>query len=370
MIKKINITESDRRSILSMYNLLVEADKVTVTIQGKVTSNKTDHVYNVKVSLLNSNEEIVGQSATDFDGNFKITAEVDKGNYVLKYTNSLYGMEYSENITITKSETKTVYPYIKPAQQLQDVTVVGTIPIKGKVVTKINNQIVGLSNYDVILYQTGDDGLTYKLESVKTTKDGSFTFLNVPEGEEGVVVKVFGGTDYIDKKVTVTKKKMGDIYLEPKPPVPVPVEPVPIVDVPIEREDIGFEDIDFDVAIKKSFTKNKPIFLLFGTDTNEDTNTVLSKLESDQETINKINNNFIPLYYIVDRYKTSKYVAAAGPLGVTSYPTIAIVKGTNDPTIKDPISKQRVNTIKDSIEIIAVEDRIMDNLDSINDLID
>ena len=63
-------------------------------------------------------------------------------------------------------------------------------------------------------------------------------------------------------------------------------------------------------------------------------------------------------------------MAAAGPLGVTSYPTIAIVKGTNDPTIKDPISKQRVNTIKDSIEIITVEDRIMDNLDSINDLID
>ncbi len=173
--------------------------------------------------------------------------------------------------------------------------------------------------------------------------------------------KKIAGGDYIDDKLTVTEKIMGNIIAEPTL--------VPVVNVPEELKYIDFQDIDFDMAIKKSYESNKPIFLLFGMDTNEETKTVLLKLESEQKTINSLNNNYIPLYYIVDRYKTSKYVAAAGPLGVTSYPTIAIVKGTNDPTIKDQISGQRINTIKDSIEIVTVEDRIMDNLDNIKNLL-
>jgi hypothetical protein len=431
MVRKLIITEDDRRNILSMYNLLTEADKVQVTINGTVTSPpKTDYNYNVKVTLLNSDGEKISQTLTDFDGNFKMEdLELEKGSYSLNYNNGIYNIEYSENITITKSETKTVTAYLKPAQELDVVTVQAKSLIRGKVVTNKNPD--GLSGCTVVAYEFGN-----KVDQTITDVSGNFKIKYEKDVLENLNIKFFGGNDYIDKEIIPTQRDLGEIFLEKRLfavegsvytndennksfingltvniyrnsekinttkvdkngnfyfrnldslsnltvtivgggyfsdktvivssgnlgkiqllSIYKPVEPV-------EKDYIDFRDIDFEVAVKESYTTGKDIFLLFGLDGNEPTEKVLSVLESDKDRVNNINNNYIPLYYQVNRLDTNKYMSASEPLGVRTYPAITIVRAINNPD---------ENYIIDSIKTIKMQSRIADNLDNINTLFD
>lgn len=431
MVRKLIITENDRRNILSMYNLLTEADKVQITINGTVTSPpKTDYNYNVKVTLLNSDGEKISQTATDFDGNFKMESlELEKGTYSLNYNNGIYNIEYSENITITKSETKTVTAYLKPAQELDVVTVQAKSLIRGKVVTNTNPD--GLSGRDVVAYEFGN-----KVDQNTTDVNGNFKIKYEKDALENLTIKVFGGNDYMDKEITPTQREIGEIFLEKRlftvegsvytndennklfingltvniyrnlekinttkidkygnfkfknldslsnltvtivgggyfsdKTVTVssgnlgkiqllsiykPVETV-------EKDYIDFKDIDFDVALKESYDTNKEIFLFFGLDSNSATKNVLSVLESDKDRVKNINNNYIPLYYQINKTDFKRYMRASEPLDIRTYPSIVIVDVINNP---------EENYVRDSIKIIKLEDRIADNLDNINTFFD
>lgn len=431
MVRKLIITENDRRNILSMYNLLTEADKVQITINGTVTSPpKTDYNYNVKVTLLNSDGEKISQTATDFDGNFKMESlELEKGTYSLNYNNGIYNIEYSENITITKSETKTVTAYLKPAQELDVVTVQAKSLIRGKVVTNTNPD--GLSGRDVVAYEFGN-----KVDQNTTDVNGNFKIKYEKDALENLTIKVFGGNDYMDKEITPTQREIGEIFLEKRlftvegsvytndennklfingltvniyrnlekinttkidkygnfkfknldslsnltvtivgggyfsdKTVTVssgnlgkiqllsiykPVETV-------EKDYIDFKDIDFDVALKESYDTNKEIFLFFGLDGNSATKNVLSVLESDKDRVKNINNNYIPLYYQINKTDFKRYMRASEPLDIRTYPSIVIVDVINNP---------EENYVRDSIKIIKLEDRIADNLDNINTFFD
>jgi hypothetical protein len=414
-----------------MYNLLTEADKVQITINGTVTSPpKTDYNYNVKVTLLNSDGEKISQTATDFDGNFKMESlELEKGTYSLNYNNGIYNIEYSENITITKSETKTVTAYLKPAQELDVVTVQAKSLIRGKVVTNTNPD--GLSGRDVVAYEFGN-----KVDQNTTDVNGNFKIKYEKDALENLTIKVFGGNDYMDKEITPTQREIGEIFLEKRlftvegsvytndennklfingltvniyrnlekinttkidkygnfkfknldslsnltvtivgggyfsdKTVTVssgnlgkiqllsiykPVETV-------EKDYIDFKDIDFDVALKESYDTNKEIFLFFGLDSNSATKNVLSVLESDKDRVKNINNNYIPLYYQINKTDFKRYMRASEPLDIRTYPSIVIVDVINNP---------EENYVRDSIKIIKLEDRIADNLDNINTFFD
>lgn len=431
MVRKLIITEDDRRNILSMYNLLTEADKVQVTIIGTVTSPpNTDYNYNVKVTLLNSDEEKISQTSTDFDGKFKMESlELDKGTYYLNYVNGIYGIDVSEKITITKSETKTVSIYVKPIQQLDVVTVQAKSLIRGKVVTNKNPD--GLSGCTVEAYEFGN-----KVDQNVTDVNGNFKIKYDKDELENLNIKIFGGNDYIDKELIPASRDLGDIFLEKRlfsvegsvytndennkffinglvvniyrnsekinttkidkygnfkfknldslsnltvtivggdyfldKTITVTsgnVGKIQLLSIykpeePIEKDYIDFKDIDFEVAVKESYTTGKDIFLLFGLDGNEPTEKVLSVLESDKDRVNNINNNYIPLYYQVNRLDTNRYMSASEPLGVRTYPAITIVRAINDPD---------KNYIKDSIKTIKMQSRIADNLDNIDTLFD
>ena len=431
MVRKLIITENDRRSILSMYNLLTEADKVQITINGIVTSPpKTDYNYNVKVTLLNSDGEKISQTATDFDGNFKMESlELEKGTYSLNYNNGIYNIEYSENITITKSETKTVTAYLKPAQELDVVTVQAKSLIRGKVVTNTNPD--GLSGRDVVAYEFGN-----KVDQNTTDVNGNFKIKYEKDALENLTIKVFGGNDYMDKEITPTQREIGEIFLEKRlftvegsvytndennklfiNGLTVNIyrnlekinttkidkygnfkfknlDSLSILNVTIvgggyfsdktvtvssgnlgkiqllsiykpvetvEKDYIDFKDIDFDVALKESYDTNKEIFLFFGLDSNSATKNVLSVLESDKDRVKNINNNYIPLYYQINKTDFKRYMRASEPLDIRTYPSIVIVDVINNP---------EENYVRDSIKIIKLEDRIADNLDNINTFFD
>jgi hypothetical protein len=430
MVRKLIITEDDRRNILSMYNLLTEEDKVQVTINGVVSTiaNK-DYNYNVNVRLINSDGEVVGQAVTDFDGKFKMESlELEKGQYSFIYSNNNYGIyDDKETITITKTETKNVSVYVKPAQDLPEVEILAQLT--GRVVTAKNPE--GLSGCTVVVYEFGN-----VLYNLVTDNNGKFEFKYGKKTIEDLNIKIFGGGNYVDKDVIPTDRKIGDIFLEKKLfsvegsvytndennklfingltvniyrnsekinttkidkygnfkfknldslsnltvtivgggyfsdktvivssgnlgkiqllSIYKPVEPV-------EKDYIDFKDIDFDVALKESYDTNKEIFLFFGLDSNSATKNVLSVLESDKDRVKNINNNYIPLYYQINKTDFKRYMRASEPLDIRTYPSIVIVDVINNP---------EENYVRDSIKIIKLEDRIADNLDNINTLFD
>jgi len=105
MIKKINISENDRRTILSMHKLIVEQSG-EITIRGTVTEDEEKNVPSpyLKVKLRNSSNEIVGQAETDENGHYIMTGlTLPIGEYTLTFGND----ESSEVVNI---ESNTISP--------------------------------------------------------------------------------------------------------------------------------------------------------------------------------------------------------------------------------------------------------------------
>jgi len=147
MIKKINISESDRQSILSMHRLLLESE-VTTTIEGTVIDDKGDGVYSVKVLLVDSNNKTKKGAFTDDKGYYKIdNVKVEQGDYTVKFIFS--NIELIEKITISNGDTITVNKtIISKSQDLPNVDVSGGkryfIPILDiTVLDSDNNKIDG-----------------------------------------------------------------------------------------------------------------------------------------------------------------------------------------------------------------------------------
>lgn len=146
MIKKINISESDRLTILSMHKLLLESE-VTTTIEGTVIDNQGDGVYLVKVVLVDSNNNIKKGTYTDDKGYYKIdNVKVEQGDYTIKFT--FLGKDTIEKISISNGDTITVNHTIIKTQEIDDVTIYGGkkkfIPILDiTVLDSDNNKIDG-----------------------------------------------------------------------------------------------------------------------------------------------------------------------------------------------------------------------------------
>jgi len=128
MIKKINISENDRQTILSMHKLIVEQSG-GITIQGTVKEDTESHdpYLNLNVTLYDSKGIIVdkGRARTDENGEYKMTIpNLVPGNYTLKFG----GGDKTNNrpIKITSETTSPVVvniDYKFTSQELEPVTV-------------------------------------------------------------------------------------------------------------------------------------------------------------------------------------------------------------------------------------------------------
>lgn len=80
MLKKINISESEREKILNLHKVLKEA--TGLSIRGKVLDfNSKEPIYGASVTLTLSNST-KGMAKTDDGGNFKFDG-LSSGEYVI-----------------------------------------------------------------------------------------------------------------------------------------------------------------------------------------------------------------------------------------------------------------------------------------------
>lgn len=122
---------------------------------------------------------------------------------------------------------------------------------------------------------------------------------------------------------------------------------------------LDFEDLKFKDAITLSKTINQPIFLLMGSVDDDATKEVISYIENNQEMTNKINKNYVTLYYEVDENEIGKYMTAVNALDIDRYPALITLKGIGDPN----------KEIRKSFEVINKEERIGEDLPLIDTLI-
>jgi hypothetical protein len=132
-----------------------------------------------------------------------------------------------------------------------------------------------------------------------------------------------------------------------------------ISDKSTKRVKLEFENLKFKDAITLSKTINQPIFLLIGSVDDDATKEIISYIEKNQEMTNKINKNYVTLYYEVDENETDKYMTAVGALDIDTYPALITLKGIGDPN----------KEIRKSFEVINKEQRIGEDLPLIDTLI-
>ena len=112
---------------------------------------------------------------------------------------------------------------------------------------------------------------------------------------------------------------------------------------PTETPKINFKDLNFIDAISLSNRLNKKLFLLFTGDDNK-SNSILNRLNSNENMIKDLNDNFIPLNYSVDISQKNKYLIASETLRVFTYPYLVVLEGVKDPN--------EVENLKDSYRIL------------------
>ncbi len=101
-------------------------------------------------------------------------------------------------------------------------------------------------------------------------------------------------------------------------------------DIVVDLVKINFKDLTFIDAIKESLKQNKNIFLVFsGNDTNS--KKFFEQMESNKLIVNRVNDEFIPLNYVVDVSEKEKYLIASETLKTFTYPYLTIIKGKKNP---------------------------------------
>ena len=143
MIKKINISENDRRTILSMHKLIVEQSG-EITIQGTVrdgtSKNEISPFLNVK--LRNSSDEIVGRAETDENGHYIMTAlTLPIGEYTLTF-----GEDEAIKTIDIKSNTTSLTVDTKLKEEMEEVVVT----VKGRYSPIFNIKVLNSNGENIV----------------------------------------------------------------------------------------------------------------------------------------------------------------------------------------------------------------------------
>lgn len=122
------ISENDRRSILSMYNLITE-DVKSITFNGKVTTEDNELASFVKVYIKDDTNKTISVAGTDEEGNFILTTNLDpKKKYFVNVVSTGY-LEYKQEITDKISTPQTLNILLKISNSQKDLSefIVGVV---------------------------------------------------------------------------------------------------------------------------------------------------------------------------------------------------------------------------------------------------
>jgi hypothetical protein len=419
MIKKINISENDRRTILSMHKLIVEQSG-EIIIQGTVMEDTESHepYFNLNVKLYDSKNVLVdkGRARTDENGEYKMTIpSLVPGKYTLKFgdgdnTNN----RYIEITSETPSPVVVNIDYKFTSQELPPVTVEAKsyrVPIFSvKVLTPKGENIEGAeieiyhndksiiystfvggniegkafdANTDTDNKKTLSDGLkniwinpiTYPYFSSEKTDDVCVEHTQIKivvKYQNNTVEKVVetclnNGTYYISTdesktlRVKITQQQDFEIILQQ--PLQKSLDTTQTTDV--NYSDVNYSKIGFRELIKKSKLERKPAFILFSKQGDWLSDDLITGLNTNEETINKLNNKFIPANYDNDESDTEGYILAAEYLNVDKIPSIVIIQGRGD---AQPIENSYTE-IKRVTDLGSYLNNFKDYLTMVNDLL-
>jgi hypothetical protein len=349
MINKINISESDRRTILSMHKLLLEQE--TKKLYGYVLRGGDKiPVPNIKVDLYKNTTtetdpfgtlEIIDTTRTDYNGLYTFDGLDSYDNLVVRsnQTDFFKQQEIDVNPKTKKSDNElslniiVYYKSDKKPETEKDVRI--TIPCSNY--TSDNNTFYGKANsdkfdgnakdnvYDDVVINAKVDAFNQYFKTLKNGTVDYDTTLETIKSETGVPFKIVCSERLLNKEnisikyVTVKINKNDFDSLIKKP-----------LDVKRESK-INYIKIGFRELIQKSMYKSKPAFILFSKQGERLSDDLINRFNTNQETIDNLNTNYIPVNYLNDETDESGYISASEYLDIDKIPSIVIIQGTKPP---------------------------------------
>ena len=200
MLRKLILTETEKRQISNLHHLINEEDGFA-TLQGYV-KYKTNKVPNSQVKLF-QNERLIKGATTDENGFFKIE-NIPLGKYTYKVTNKVEGFEdVEEEIDLTEPKVYNVNYFFRDTQSTQEVTVsrdykertfldVSVFDSEGKPLGPSKIEVFDSNNEPLIISKNITDN------------NGVLNFIEITEENPGF--KIEKGQKQCEKKVTISIK--------------------------------------------------------------------------------------------------------------------------------------------------------------------
>jgi hypothetical protein len=111
--------------------------------------------------------------------------------------------------------------------------------------------------------------------------------------------------------------------------------------------------------------EEKPAFILFSKQGETLSNDLINRFNTNQETIDTLNANYIPVNYLNDETDEGGYISASEYLDIDKIPSIVIIQGTKTPQQID--GSYRV--IKKITDLGSYFNNFQDYLTMVNDLL-
>jgi len=189
MLRKLILTETEKKQISSLHHLINEEDGFA-TLQGYV-KYKTNKVPNSQVKLF-QNEKIIKGATSDENGFFKIE-DIPLGKYIYKITNKVEGYEdVEEEVDLTEPKVYDVRYFFRDDQIIQDVVVKSP-----KIFTIIDVQVLDDENEPVpscVIKIFDKDGKSVKFSPNKTDSSGILELISISSDTPNFELKGKYGT--------------------------------------------------------------------------------------------------------------------------------------------------------------------------------
>ncbi len=176
MVKnKFIISESDRKQILSMYGLMLEATKTKVKLFGKIPNTEPPIDLKKLIILVkqnNLNIRPISQSGPDADGNWDITLELENGKFEIRVKNE-DGITIKKELTFNGESEIEVVDLTFDKSSIKDEVSLS----RSTLIFLVKNSKTNTPLSDIKVITTIEDEDNEKTEYVYTTdKDGKIQF--------------------------------------------------------------------------------------------------------------------------------------------------------------------------------------------------
>lgn len=200
MLRKLILTETEKRQISSLHHLLNEEDGFA-TLQGYVR-HKLNPVPNSQVKLF-QNEKLIKGATTDENG-FFIIENIPLGDYQYKITNKVEGFDdFEDDIKLTEPKVYDVKLFFRDTQSTKEVTVARDYKERTFLDVSVfdsDGKPLGPSKIEV--FDSNNEPLI--ISKNITDDNGILNFIEISEENPGF--KIEKGQKQCEKKVTVSIK--------------------------------------------------------------------------------------------------------------------------------------------------------------------